>query len=51
MAYNQVVVVPQLAIADVKAYVENRRGLMQRIEQEDIELQKKQQEERQVNGR
>ena len=46
MAYNQVVVVPQLAVTDVKAYVGNRRGLMQRIELEDIRQQKKQQETR-----
>lgn len=46
MAYNQVAVVPERALTDVKAYVENRRGMMQRIELEDIGQQKKQQEAR-----
>jgi hypothetical protein len=42
MAYNQAVVVPKRAVTDVKAYLENRRGLMNQIEAEDIEQQKKQ---------
>jgi hypothetical protein len=42
MAYNQVVVVPQRAVADVRAYVGNRRAMMQRIEREDIGQQKQQ---------
>jgi hypothetical protein len=50
MAYNQVVVVPQLAMTEVKAYVGNRRGLMQQIEMKDIELQKRQRGEREENG-
>ena len=37
MAHNQVVVVPEQVLSDVKAYVENRRGLMKQIEQEDVE--------------
>jgi len=46
MAYNQVAVVPARAVTDVKAYVGNRRVMMQRIELEDIGQQKKQQEAR-----
>lgn len=46
MAYNQVVVVPRMAVTDVKAYLANRRGMMQRIEVEDIGQQKEQQEAR-----
>jgi Dolichyl-phosphate-mannose-protein mannosyltransferase len=46
MAYNQVVVVPERAATEVKAYFENRRGMMQRIELEDIEQQKNRQEDR-----
>jgi len=42
MAYNQAVVVPKRAVTDMKAYLENRRGLMKQIEVEDIEQQKKQ---------
>jgi hypothetical protein len=44
MAYNQVAVVPQRAMNDVRAYVGNRRAMMQRIEREDIGQQKKQQQ-------
>jgi hypothetical protein len=43
MAYNQVTVVPQRAMNDIRAYVGNRRAMMQRIEREDIGEQKKQQ--------
>jgi hypothetical protein len=46
MAYNQVVAMPERAITDIKAYVGDRRSMMQRIESEDIALQKKQQEGR-----
>jgi hypothetical protein len=44
MAYNQVAVVPVRALSDVKAYLGNRSSMMRRIELEDIEQQKKQQE-------
>ena len=37
MTRNQVVVVPERLISEAKAYVENRRGLMKQIEQEDVE--------------
>jgi hypothetical protein len=42
MAYNQVVIVPKRAVTDVKAYLENRRGMMKQIEVEDLEQQQKQ---------
>jgi hypothetical protein len=42
MAYNQAVVVPKRAVTEVKAYLENRRGMMKQIEVEDIEQQRKQ---------
>jgi hypothetical protein len=42
MAYNQVIIVPKRAVTDVKAYLENRRGMMKQIEVEDIEQQEKQ---------
>ena len=42
MAHNQVAVVPEHVVTEVKAYVENRRGLMKRIEQEDVKQLKDQ---------
>ena len=42
MAYNQAVVVPKRAVTEVKAYLENRRGMMKQIEVEDIEQQNSQ---------
>jgi hypothetical protein len=36
MAHNQIEEVPRRLVVDVKAYIQNRRGLMQRIEQEDV---------------
>jgi hypothetical protein len=44
MVHNQFFVVPQRAAAGVKAYVENRRGLMQQIEQQDVSQVSAQQE-------
>jgi Dolichyl-phosphate-mannose-protein mannosyltransferase len=44
MVHNQFFVVPQQAAAGVKAYVENRRGLMQQIEQQDVSQVSAQQE-------
>ena len=44
MAYNQVVVVPKRVVIDLKAYIGDRTGMMQRIEREDIWQQRKQQE-------
>jgi hypothetical protein len=35
-------VVPKRAVTDVKAYLENRRGMMKQIEVEDIEQQNSQ---------
>jgi hypothetical protein len=35
-------VVPKRAVTEVKAYLENRRGMMKQIEVEDIEQQRKQ---------
>ena len=41
MAHNQVAVVPEQVVSEVKAYLENRRGMMKQIEQADVErLQK-----------
>jgi hypothetical protein len=42
MAYNQAFVVPRRAVTDVKAYLENRRGMMKQIEVEDVEQQNSQ---------
>jgi hypothetical protein len=42
MAYNQVIIVPKRAVTELKAYLENRRGMMKQIEVEDIEQQEKQ---------
>ena len=44
MVHNQFFVVPQRAAAGVKAYVENRRGLMQQIEQQDVSQMSAQEE-------
>ena len=46
MVHNQFFVVPQRAAAGVKAYVENRRGLMQQIEQQDVSQMSAQEESR-----
>ena len=42
MAHNQVVMVPEQVVTEVKAYVKNRRRLMQQIEQEDVKQLKEQ---------
>ena len=42
MVHNQVLVVPRRVLAEVKAYAENRRALMQQIEQEDVRQLKEQ---------
>jgi len=42
MAYNQIAVAPKRAVTDVKAYLENRRGMMKQIEVQDLEQQKEQ---------
>ena len=46
MVHNQVEEVPRRLVVDIKAYAQNRRGLMQRIEQEDVEHLKMQLEAR-----
>jgi hypothetical protein len=45
MIHNQFFVVPRQISADLKVYLLRRKDLMQKIEQRDIEQQKKQQEE------
>lgn len=47
MAYNQLVVVPERATSDLKAYLGNRRAMMHQIELQDIGQQKHQQQNRQ----
>jgi len=46
MVHNQFFVVPQQAVAGMKAYLENRRGLMQQIEQQDVSQVSAQEESR-----